>query len=70
MDFIEANSDTFLRGTASSVDKMQEPEMIDRYIREGAQEKGDYEVINQELWEFLHLKYGYDFEVRRYWQKG
>jgi hypothetical protein len=49
---------------------MQEPEMIDRYIREGAQEKGDYEVINQELWEFLHLKYGYDFEVRRYWQKG
>lgn len=44
--------------------------MIDRYIKDGAQEKSDYEVVNQELWEFLHSKYGFDYEVRRYWHRG
>lgn len=49
---------------------MQEPEMIDRYIKETVEENRDFEVTSLEIWEFLTAKYGYDFEVRRYYHKG
>ena len=67
---METDTQTYLTGTGTNQDKMWEPEHIDRYIKESARENGEFVVINQELWEFLHKKYGYDFEVRRYWHKG
>ena len=44
--------------------------MIDRYIVEGAVENQDYEICSTEIWQFLSSKFGFDFEVRRYYFKG
>jgi len=47
---LDVDSLTYLPGTSESKDKMLEPEMIDRYVKDGALEKQQFEVLNLELW--------------------
>jgi hypothetical protein len=68
-DFLETDA-AFLVGTGQNSEKQQEPEVIDRYIKEGAMENRDYEVVSQDIWTFVSQLYGYDLEVRRYYYKG
>jgi hypothetical protein len=55
----------YLSGTGS--DKESEHEFMDRYIKEGACENQNFEVCSAEIWEFLSSKYGFDFEVKRFY---
>ena len=59
----------FLPGT-SSKEKGCEAECIDRYIKKGASEEKHFEVCSPETWVFLSKKYGFDYEVKRYYKKG
>jgi hypothetical protein len=46
----------FLKGSGKV--EQFEPEWVDKYIKGNVSERYDYKVINQELWSFLHSKYG------------
>jgi len=65
------NENIYLVGTKTQTafDKGNEPECIDRYIRNDAVENKDFKVCSGEMWEFLSSRYGYDLIVRRYYQK-
>ena len=67
-DFLEIDSDVYLHGTGQ--EKGQESEYIDRYIKKTCSERVDYEVISAETWEFVSSRYGFDFEVKRFYNKG
>ena len=67
-DFLEVDSEEYLHG--SGTEKGQESEYIDRYIKKTSLERQDYEVISAETWEFVKEKYGFDFEVKRFYNKG
>lgn len=54
----------------ATAEKGQEHECIDRYIKEEAKDNQDYEIISDEIWEYLNSRYGCDFEVRRYYNKN
>ncbi len=57
-----------MHGTNS--EKCSESDYIDRYIKKTCVENSDYEIISAETWEFLTQRYAFDFEVKRYYQKG
>ena len=67
-DFLEVDAEVYLHGTGT--EKGQESEYIDRYIKKTSLERQDYEVISAETWEFVKEKYGFDFEVKRFYNKG
>jgi hypothetical protein len=54
-----------LSGTGS--DKESEHELMDRYIKEQASEGRNFDVFSAEIWEFLSTKYGFDYEVKRFY---
>jgi hypothetical protein len=64
-DILEVDSDTFLHGTGT--EKGFESEFIDRYIKKTCVETSDYEIVSAETWEFLSSKYGFDYEIKRYY---
>ena len=68
-DFLSIDSDVCLHGTGGT-EKGTEAECIDRYIKKGAVENKHFEFCSAASWEFLSEKYGFDLEVKRYYQNG
>lgn len=64
-DFLEIDVNQYLSGTGS--DKESEHELMDRYIKEEASEGRNFDVCSAEIWEFLSTKYGFDYEVKRFY---
>ena len=68
--FLNTDSDVYLHGErVEGAKDGKEPECIDRYIDANATEYNDYEICNKEIWDFCSSRYGYDFEVHRYYKK-
>lgn len=52
-----------LKGTGTV--EQFEPNWVDKYLRSDVSERYQFKIINQELWSFLHGKYG-GSEIKRY----
>ena len=46
-----------------------EDTVINRYLKDDVTEGNDFEVVGEELWEFLSKKYKFDFEIKRWFYK-
>ena len=69
--FLNTDAQKFLCGSGTTYsDKGQESECIDRYIKSEAVEHRHFELCSPYLWKFLADKYGFDFEVRRYYERS
>ncbi len=47
-----------------------ERDIVDRYLKKDTKERYHYKVLGQELWDFLHGKYGGELVKRNYVQMG
>ena len=55
----------FLKGTGTIKDF--ESEVMDTYLHKNVRERMDYEVLNEELWEFLSSRYTTNHTIKRYY---
>lgn len=46
----------YLKGTGKV--QLFDPTCVDMYLRSDVRERTDYKVIDEELWQFLHSRYG------------
>lgn len=44
--------------------------MFDRYLSKTVRENMDYEIVIEELWEFLQSRYGCDYAILRAYNKA
>jgi hypothetical protein len=58
----------YLKGTGKL--KEFESSVYDAYLNKEVRERMHYEVVTQELWDFLQSRYGCDHEIKRYYSKA
>lgn len=66
-DLLETG-DRYLKGTGKA--KEFESEVLDTYLQSNSREGYDFEIYNQELWDFLSSRYTADTTIKRYYQKA
>jgi len=66
-DLLET-SNRYFQGTGKI--KEFESDVIDTYLKSNTRETYDFEIYNQELWDFLSSRYTADRTVKRYYQKA
>lgn len=66
-DLLETG-EKFLKGTGKTKDF--EGAVMDTYLKRNVRENYDYEIYNQELWDFVNSRYTADAEIKRYYQKA
>ena len=44
-----------------------ETEVVDTYIHKDKRERLHFEIVNEELWEFLSKRYGFDQTIKRHY---
>lgn len=66
-DFIENDKSKYLHGSGKI--KGYDSECFDRYIKSNMQENVNYEVVSDKIWVMLSQNYGFDVEVKRYYDK-
>lgn len=68
--FLNTDEQIYLTGVVvEKPESGKEAECLDRFIDSNATEYNDYEICNKEMWDFVSSRYGFDFEVRRYYKK-
>ncbi len=55
----------FLKGTGTVKDF--ESSVMDTYLHKNVRERINYEVINEELWDFLSTRYKANHTIKRYY---
>lgn len=44
--------------------------MFDTYLKEDIREGYDFEVVTEEMWQFVQSRYGCDRAIKRFYQKS